>query len=220
MTEESAAPVNRLARRKQRTRAALIKAAQAFIAAGKLNVPVLDITQAADVGMGSFYNHFDSKEQLFEAAVADVLDSHGALLDRLTANIEDPAETFACSFRLTGRVFRRRPQETRILLASGLDLVGAERGLAPRALRDINAGIAAGRFSIDDPALAVAVAGGALLGMGKLITSQPDRDDAQTADKVTEDILRILGVSAREARALCRRPLPDLDDLTGPDTAA
>ena len=67
-------PVNRLERRKQRTRAALIKAAQAFIAAGKLNVPVLEITQAADVGMGSFYNHFESKEELFDAAVAEVLD--------------------------------------------------------------------------------------------------------------------------------------------------
>ena len=56
---------------------------------------MLEITQAADVGMGSFYNHFDSKEELFEAAVADVLDTHGALLDQLTEYIEDPAETFA-----------------------------------------------------------------------------------------------------------------------------
>ena len=31
----------------------------------------LEITQAADVGMGSFYNHFESKDELFEAAVAD-----------------------------------------------------------------------------------------------------------------------------------------------------
>jgi AcrR family transcriptional regulator len=45
---------------------------------GKLNVPVLDITQAADVGMGSFNNHFDSKEQLFQAAVTDVFDAYGA----------------------------------------------------------------------------------------------------------------------------------------------
>ena len=42
------------------------------------NVPILEITQAADVGMGSFYNHFDSKEQLFDAAVEDALDAHGA----------------------------------------------------------------------------------------------------------------------------------------------
>lgn len=65
MSDQPEASVNRLERRKQRTRAALIKAAQTFIAAGKVNVPVLEITQAADVGMGSFYNHFDSKEQLF-----------------------------------------------------------------------------------------------------------------------------------------------------------
>ena len=95
MIEQSEAPVNRLERRKQRTRAALIAAAQAFIAAGKLNAPVLEITQAADVGMGSFYNHFDSKEQLFEAAVTEVLDAHGALLDESPPTIDDPAETFA-----------------------------------------------------------------------------------------------------------------------------
>lgn len=55
MTEAQPVADNRLERRKMRTRAALIRAAQGFIAAGKLNVPVLDITQAADVGMGSFY---------------------------------------------------------------------------------------------------------------------------------------------------------------------
>lgn len=60
---------NSLQRRKQRTRAALIKAARDFIAAGNPNVPVLEITRAADVGMGSFYNHFDTKEQLFQAAL-------------------------------------------------------------------------------------------------------------------------------------------------------
>ena len=167
MTEQSEAPVNRLERRKQRTRAALIKAAQSFIAAGKVNVPVLEITQAADVGMGSFYNHFESKEQLFEAAVAEVLDAHGALLDHLDLVIDDPAEMFACSFRLTGRLFRRRPQESQILLANGMALLSSDIGLAPRALRDIEAGVAAGRFTVDDPELALSVAGGALLGLGQ-----------------------------------------------------
>lgn len=220
MTEESAEPANRLTRRKQRTRAALIKSAQAFIAAGKLNVPVLEITQAADVGMGSFYNHFSSKDELFEAAVADVLDAHGALLDQLTAAVADPAETFACSFRLTGRLFRRRPQESQILLANGLDLVGSARGLAPRALRDIKDAMSAGRFTIDDAELGLAVAGGALIGMGRLIRDQPERDDACTADKVTEDVLRMFGLSAAEAAEICQRPLPDLDSLTEPTSAA
>ncbi len=207
-------PPNRLQRRKQRTRAALVKAAQRLIAEGRVNVPVLEITQAADVGMGSFYNHFDSKEQLFEAAVADVLDAHGAMLDRLTESIEDPAETFATSFRLTGRLFRRHPQGSRILLANGLALLSSDRGLAPRALRDIRAGVKAGRFDSDiaaDPELALAMAGGALLGLGNLLRDEPDRDDARAADGVTESVLRLFGLSAADARAVCRRPLPDLD---------
>ncbi|OBF36783.1 TetR family transcriptional regulator [Mycobacterium sp. ACS1612] len=219
MSESQDEPVNRLERRKQRTRAALIQAAQALIAAGKLNVPVLEITQAADVGMGSFYNHFDSKEELFEAAVADVLDTHGALLDQLTATIDDPAETFASSFRLTGRLFRRRPQESRILLASGLNLMSSERGLGPRALRDIETAVAAGRFTVDDPKLALAVAGGALLGLGKLLQDEPERDDSAAADRVTEDVLRLFGLPADEAHEICTRPLPDLADEMLPDSA-
>lgn len=219
MTDPSDAPVNRLTRRKQRTRAALIRAAQAFIAAGKVNVPVLEITQAADVGMGSFYNHFDSKEQLFDAAVAEVLDAHGALLDHLTASLDDPAETFACSFRLTGRLFRRRPQESQILLANGIALLSSELGLAPRALRDIEAAARAGRFTVDDPELALAVAGGALLGLGNLLRNRPDRDDAAAADAVTQDVLVMFGLSADEARDICLRPLPDLDGLELPDSA-
>jgi AcrR family transcriptional regulator len=209
-------PVNRLERRKQRTRAALIQAARGFIASGKTNAPVLEITQAADVGMGSFYNHFESKEELFEAAVADVLDMHGALLDQLTGRSDDPAETFARSFRLTGRLFRRRPQESQILLVSGLNLMSSDRGLGPRAQRDIAAGAAAGRFTVDDPRLAMAVAAGALLGLGKLLQDEPERDDAAAADRVTEDVLRLFGLSADEAHEICTRPLPDLDDAGQP----
>ncbi len=144
LADEQDQPHNRSSRRKQRTRAALISAAMSFIAAGKLNVPVLEITQAADVGMGSFYNHFDSKEQLFDAALAEVLDTHGALLDELTKSLDDPAEAFACSFRLTGRLFRRRPQESKVLLSSGLALLSSDKGVAPRARRDVSAGIDAG----------------------------------------------------------------------------
>jgi AcrR family transcriptional regulator len=210
VSERQNDPVNRLERRKQRTRAALIEAAQAFLAAGKSNVPVLEITQAADVGMGSFYNHFDSKEELFAAAVDEVLDNHGALLDQLTAPIDDPAETFACSFRLTGRLFRRRPQESRILIVNGLNMMTSERGLGPRALRDIELAAAAGRFTVEDPKLALAVATGALLGLGKLLQEEPERDDAAAVDRVAEDVLRLFGLAADEAREICGRPLPDI----------
>lgn len=220
MSEQAQTSVNRVQRRKQRTRAALIGAAQAFIAEGRLNVAVLDITQAADVGMGSFYNYFDSKEELFSAAVADALDAHGALLDVLTADIEDPAETFACRFRLTGRLFRRRPQESQILLANGVQLLASDRGLAPRALRDIEAAASAGRFTVEDSHLALAIAGGAIMGLGALLRQEPERDDAQASDSVTASVLRLFGMSAADAAEVCTRPLPDLETIAPPDPLA
>ena len=190
MTNGAAGAPNRLEQRKQRTRAALIRAAQGFIAAGRFNVPVLDITQAADVGMGSFYNHFESKLELFQAALQEIFDLHGALLDSLPP-VDDPAETFARSFRLTGWLFRRRPQQSRMLLNVGVGPILSDRGLAPRALRDIKIAARAGRFHLDDPERALALATGALLGLGQLLADQPERDGADTADRMAEDLLRV-----------------------------
>jgi AcrR family transcriptional regulator len=212
-------PADRVERRKQRTRAALIRAAQGFIAEGKFNVPVLDITQAADVGMGTFYNHFDSKEELFQAALEQIFDRLGELLDRLP-DVDDPAETFARSFRLTGRTFRRSPEQTRVVLNVGVGPILSFPGLVSRALRDIKTANAARRFHVADPELAVTLAAGAWLGLGQLLLNQPQRDDTEAADQMTEDLLRLYGVPADQAHDICRRPLPSLDDLTRPDSAA
>jgi AcrR family transcriptional regulator len=165
-------------------------------------------------------NHFDSNEQLFEAAVTEELDAHGALLDEFTASIDDPAETFATGLRLTGRLFRRRPQESEIVFANERALLNSDRGLAPRARRDIAAAVAAGRFTVEDTELALAVAGGALLGLGNLLRTEPERDDARAADAVTENVLRIFGVSSDEAHTLCGRTLPDLSELQRSESVA
>jgi len=202
---------NRQQLRKQRTRAALITAAQGFIAAGKFTVPIQDISEAADVGVGSFYNHFESKEELFEAAINEVLDAHGALLDALTAAIDDPAERFAVGFRLTGRMFRQ--PESRIVLNHGVALITSDRGLGPRAKRDIAAAAAAGRLTVTDSQLAMAVAAGILLGLGELLQAEPERDAAQATDQIAEDLLKMFGMSAEEANRLRCMPL-GLDALS------
>lgn len=206
-------PVNRLQRRKMRTRAALVRAAQTFIAEGKLAVPILEITQAADVGMGSFYNHFESKEQLFEAALTDALDQMGALLDVFTESISDPAEAFVTRFRLAGRLFRHRPQEAALLLANAGSLIFSEHGLSPRARRDIAAAIDAGRFTLADPDVGLALAGGALIGLATLLRERPDRDADATVDEVARHLLRTFGIHAKQAAALCTLPLPDTSSL-------
>ena len=211
---------NRLDRRKAKTRAALIRAAQTLIAEGRTNAPILEITQAADVGMGSFYNHFETKEELFDAAVESVMDAYGQLLDTLTAGIEDPAEVFATSFRLAGRLHRREPELSRVLLNNALRLLSSEDGLAPRARRDIQAGVDAGRFKVQDVDLAVTMAAGALVCLGQLLHDQPARDDAAAADGLAEDLLRMFGVPPKQAHRICTLPLPDPDSVRGDGSAA
>ena len=211
---------NRLDRRKARTRAALIRAAQTLIAQGRTNVPILEITQAADVGMGSFYNHFQTKEQLYEAAFESVIDAYGQQLDHVTTDIDDPAEVFASSFRLTGRLHRREPELSRVLLNNIPRLLSADDGLAPRARRDITAAVDAGRFDVADVDIAVTIAAGALLALGQLLHDQPDRDVEQTTDQMTEDLLHMFGVPRRQAHRICSKPLPDLDRARGDGSAA
>ncbi|MCC3327819.1 TetR/AcrR family transcriptional regulator [Nocardia abscessus] len=215
MTAHTGAEPNRLQRRKARTRAALVSAAQSFIATGKANAPILEITQAADVGMGSFYNHFQSREELLQAAVEEALDQHGAVLDRLCADIDDPAHVFAQSFRLTGRMHRRIPTLSKVLLNNGLTLTASEKGLAPRARRDIEAAARTGRFQTRDAELSMTIVAGAALCLGQLLHDHPDRDDAAATDQVTEDLLRMFGVPADEAREICSLPLPSLDGVPG-----
>ncbi len=163
----------RIDRRKQRTRAALLGAARKFLAEGRTIVSIQQLTDAADVGFGSFYNYFEIKEALFEAAVADVLEAYAAMRNELVAGYEDPAEVFAISLRMTGRIQRQLPEMVRVLLNAGVSILVRDQGLAPRALKDIEAAVAAGRFDIENPRLGVMAAGGALLGLLQMLDSDP-----------------------------------------------
>jgi AcrR family transcriptional regulator len=204
-----ASAVSRLDRRKARTRQALIDAAVRLIAVGRgERASIQEITEEADVGFGSFYNHFPSKEELFLAASSGVLERWGQMIDQACAAISDPAEVFAVSFRISARLGWTHPEIAGFLLGAGLDLLDAPNGLAPRARRDIKAAQAAGHFTIANSEIAVAAVAGDLLGLLWLHQRHPDQIDESSVDQLTEAILRLLGITAREARRLATRPLP------------
>jgi hypothetical protein len=82
------------------------------------------------------------------------------------------------------------------------------RGLAPRALRDIQAGIAAGRFEPTEPRLARAAVAGALLATLQLALTEPALVDDAAIDHLAEQILRMLGTPYDGAHAVAHAPLP------------
>ncbi|MDH6214338.1 TetR/AcrR family transcriptional regulator [Streptomyces pseudovenezuelae] len=207
----SAAPRNRFERRRAETRQALVRAARQILAeTGDTSASIQVIAERADVGFGSFYNHFESKTELFDAAVSDALEELGQTFDEHLQGIDDPAELVAAGFRLSARLADSRPEMMQILRHRGLGHVHAGSGLAPRALRDLEVGIASGRFTITDPTAAVTVLGGSLLALLELRFARPDLDGDEAASNLAELLLRMLGLPPDDARDVARCPLPDL----------
>ncbi|MGV9722841.1 TetR/AcrR family transcriptional regulator [Nocardia beijingensis] len=204
---------NRTDRRRERTRNALLAAARTFLSEGRAAVSIQEITDAADVGFGTFYNHFESKEQLFDEAVRSALQVYSELRDGIVALYDDPAEVFAVSFRMTGRLQRRIPEMVRVVLNSGMAVMLRDEGLAPRARRDIIAAQEAGRFEPMDPQLAVMAAGGSLLGLLQLLDADPHADADALSDEMTYRMLRMFGMPKRTAQRLSSGPLPEIPEL-------
>ena len=186
---------SRLDRRKARTHQALIDAAVRLIAEGRgERASIQEITEEADIGFGSFYNHFESKTQLFQDASEQVLERWGQLADHAGAGITDPAERLAVGLRLSGRLGWSHPDIARFLTGAGLGALETPKGLAPRALRDIRAGQAASRFSFPDADIALSAVAGGLLGLLTVHQRHPGRIDEATVDRLSEALLRLLGL--------------------------
>ena len=204
----SAAEPTRIDRRKARTRQALVDAARRIIVTRGTDVSIQDITDEADVGFGSFYNHFETKAELFETAVSEVLEEYGARLDSVAEQFDDPAERYAVGVRMTARLASEQPVVAQVVVRSGQEYLISDKGLAPRALRDIELAIAAGRFTVASPYVALVATAGSVLGFLQIRLTHPALLVDEDADELAETLLRSFGVPARSARVASRRPLP------------
>ena len=135
------------ARRKRETRQRLLSAALRLMAKkGMEGVAINEITEAADVGFGSFYNHFESKEAIYAAVMGWVFEDFADALDRLVQDLTDPAEVVSVCVRHTLLRAQSDPVWGQFLIREGYSVRSLERGLGQRLLRDIRKGLESGRF--------------------------------------------------------------------------
>jgi AcrR family transcriptional regulator len=210
------------ARRKRETRGRLLEAALRLMAKkGMEGVAINEITEAADVGFGSFYNHFESKEAIYGAVMEWVFEDFADALDRLVSAIADPAEVVSVSVRHTLLRAQREPVWGQFLIREGFSARVLERGLGQRLLRDINKGIASGRFKREDALMSFLSVGGTVLASISvwLQFHQAHGTRATTIDqlgfnvddlpqRVAKMLLLTLGLTRLEAEKIAYRPLP------------
>lgn len=199
---------NRFERRRAETRQALVRAARQTLAeSGGASASIHAIAERADVGLGSFYNHFTGKPDLFDVAVAEALEEYAQAVDERLHGVDDPAERLAGGVRLSVSMAESYPEIMQMLYHSQLGRICAGDGLA-RAKRDVEKGMAAGRFTVVDPVVALTVLNGSLLALLELWCKRPEADSDRAAGTMAEMILHVLGLSPDEARDVARRPLP------------
>jgi AcrR family transcriptional regulator len=200
---------DRHARRREQTRARLMQAARTLFARqGIDNTRINAITDEADVGFGSFYNHFESKAAIVEAVLIETVAAHGAAVDAATAQLDDPAEVIAAAHRHFVRLADRDPEWAWLVVRADVSHQVVVAALGPFAERDVRRGVEARRLSVADERIALYGAGVALLGLMRAILDGQAPEDADIHH--AEGVLRLLGLTSGDAAEVARRPLPPL----------
>ncbi len=190
-------PPARQDRRKERTRAALIGAAQRLLAEGQdAHASIQAITELADVGFGSFYNYFSSKEELFDAAAATAVDDYLRWLDERLPNGVDPVARLIENVRQTGRLALEQPRIAAILTRRLAMLDDADDPRRERISADVRAAITAGgalpqTLEFD---ILVAAALGAIMAVLRRTISLSPGETAEAAEVLAQAVVRLLSL--------------------------
>ena len=213
----------RSVRRKREIRSRLLKAAFVLMSErSKDEVTVSEITEAADVGFGTFYNYFESKDSIFNALLTEVIERSAMLVDETARGLPDAAERLSVGVRNTILQAQSDPIWGGFLMRTPLDTHFLSIGLGKFLKRDLEQGIASGRFQIGDLELALLAISSAVLGIlsVEMDRLRADRENevephlqasfrAGVAENTAAIVLRIVGVS--DADAVACRPLPPLE---------
>jgi AcrR family transcriptional regulator len=209
---------SRHTRRREQTRAKLVEAARTLFARqGFDNTRINEITDEADVGFGSFYNHFDGKEAIVEAVLAETVAAQGEAIAAVSRQLEDPAEVIAAAHRHFVRRARTDPDWGWLLVRMEASHSVMRAALAPFAQHDLRRGSTAGRLRVSNERVALLAAGGALLAVmrGVLDGRLPRDADVHHA----EGVLRLFGLAPDDAAEVARRPLPPAEPENGARSA-
>lgn len=202
-----AAPSTRGHRSKQATRAKLINAALTVMAKKGLDATTInEITEEADVGFGSFYNHFSSKNEIAAIAFEQHAGELGAVNDLIGETESDPALAVAYIQRLFLSKAVNDPVWGWFVLHVSNGMPEMSRVFTSRGIRDITHGVTQGRFTTKCPETAMRIILAALLATMHAILEKEVKPSA--VNETIECLLVMLGVPAEEAASLSRKRLP------------
>jgi len=216
MIERTLERPSRSAARRQRTRANLLRAAYFLMSKNGVDATAIqEITDRADVGFGTFYNYFTSKDDLATQVLDCVINNIGLRNDLITAKVKltDPVEIVATSVRCVAREMMTNAVWYWWVQRPDLIVARMRAGFAPFGTRDLKRAVAAGAYDIAEGDLETAwsyliwlLAGG----IKDIVDGyRPKGGEGLIADAV----LRVMGVPLAIAARVSKAKLPPYPDL-------
>lgn len=194
-------PATRTERQRERTRRQLLDAGRTLIAAkGVPGLRIQEITEQADIALGSFYNYFSSKEEFLEAVITESLSDLASATISNVDDATDPAEVVALANLRVIRLAYAEPDFARLIVNIGHSEALFGAAVHPHARVAVERGIASGRFDVADiEVLLTTVIGGAFA----LIREILDGGHGEHAERAfARLVLAALGLPPAEAKAV------------------
>lgn len=206
-----AAVETRSDRRKRRNRQALIEAGYSVMAEKGIDAATMsEIAERADVGAGTVYNYFASKDDLATRVMEQVMDRLAQRIEAVTDTFDDPGQVYAFGIRNVMKAATTDHRWRWLLRRSEVIADAMYRVMGPYAIRDLRNAVTAGRYRVEDPEMAWRQATHAIVGFSLAVCD--GKLPPGKIDEAVVNLLGMVGVPRAEAWEIARRPSPELPD--------
>ena len=203
--------LGRVARKQLRKREALVMAGYKVMSERGIDqATMLEIAELADVGAGTVYSYFKSKDELAIAVMERLMHDLALRIESVTNSFKDPAQVYAFGVRSVIEAATSDTRWKQLLYRSEVIADAMHRRMGPFAVRDLENATKAGRFKVSDASLTFKMAAHAIVG-GCLAINQGDFPPVSIEDIVI-GILCMTGIGVAEASELANRERPPLPD--------
>ncbi|MGV0034255.1 MAG: TetR/AcrR family transcriptional regulator [Candidatus Azotimanducaceae bacterium WSBS_2022_MAG_OTU7] len=208
LTSEKATQDKVTSDKRQATRKALLEAAAGLVfEKGHDRISIEEITKHAGVATGTYYNYFDTKQDVFRAVAQDLQDELAAGLETTRSSIKDPAMKVAITLKYYFYQSLDNQKWLEFTRFTGLEELSLEQDIEAR-IEDIQQGVEAGRFKVDDVHFTESL----IRSMVRHVSSATYKGHMgrNAIDSAIRSILQMLGLPEVIAKAQTQIPLPPI----------
>ena len=201
----------RLFRRRQVTRARLLRAGFEIMSdVGVDGAKIKDITDRTDIGFGTFYSYFTSKDELAQQILDCMIEDCGRRNVIATRNLrgKDPALVIPVSTRLLIREATRTPVWQWWARRPDLLIDRVREGFRPFARRDMQDAIERGLFTMAEGEVDWAWGLASWMIAGGVHDIVTGKRPLESESFVVESIMKMMGVEANLAQRISSSALP------------